>query len=159
MSTHNKCFHGEIKKKISILLNWKSSLSRFIFIIGRKKTITVLWLLLLSRTTWQAKRRPTWPFITHLITRQVWVNWPSGSREEVQYKFSRWQPSWISYQNDFSYFWSASHLHTSNEVSSQLPFWFRICLCWGFTAQSTQWGHVEHGQFTWPHFYWAGFVF
>ena len=21
-------------------------------------------------------------------------------------------------------------------------------LCWGFTAQSTQWGHVEHGQFT-----------
>ena len=24
--------------------------------------------------------------------------------------------------------------------------WF--CLCWGFTAQSTQWGHVERGQFT-----------
>ena len=23
-----------------------------------------------------------------------------------------------------------------------------ICLCWGFTAQSTQWGHVERGQFT-----------
>ena len=23
-----------------------------------------------------------------------------------------------------------------------------ICLCLGFTAQSTQWGHVEHGQFT-----------
>ena len=23
-----------------------------------------------------------------------------------------------------------------------------FCLCWGFTAQSTQWGHVEHGQFT-----------
>ena len=23
-----------------------------------------------------------------------------------------------------------------------------VCLCWGFTAQSTQWGHVEHGQFT-----------
>ena len=22
------------------------------------------------------------------------------------------------------------------------------CLCWCFTAQSTQWGHVEHGQFT-----------
>ena len=22
------------------------------------------------------------------------------------------------------------------------------CLCWGFTAQSTQWGHVERGQFT-----------
>ena len=22
------------------------------------------------------------------------------------------------------------------------------CLCWGLTAQSTQWGYVEHGQFT-----------
>ena len=24
----------------------------------------------------------------------------------------------------------------------------RVCLCWGFTAQSTQWGHVERSQFT-----------
>ena len=23
-----------------------------------------------------------------------------------------------------------------------------LCLCWGFTAKSTQWGHVERGQFT-----------
>ena len=23
-----------------------------------------------------------------------------------------------------------------------------ICLCWGFTAQSTRQGHVERGQFT-----------
>ena len=23
-----------------------------------------------------------------------------------------------------------------------------VCLCWGFMAQSTQWGHVERGQFT-----------
>ena len=23
-----------------------------------------------------------------------------------------------------------------------------VCLCWGFTAQSTQWGHVKRGQFT-----------
>ena len=23
-----------------------------------------------------------------------------------------------------------------------------LFLCWGFTAQSTQWGHVERGQFT-----------
>ena len=23
-----------------------------------------------------------------------------------------------------------------------------VCLSWGFTAQSTQWGHVERGQFT-----------
>ena len=33
-----------------------------------------------------------------------------------------------------------------------------VCLCWGFTAQSTQWGHVEHCQFTKPHVYWAGLV-
>ena len=26
-------------------------------------------------------------------------------------------------------------------------FWF-VCLCWGVTAQSTQCGHVECGQFT-----------
>ena len=25
---------------------------------------------------------------------------------------------------------------------------YSICLCWGFMAQSTQWGHVERGQFT-----------
>ena len=23
-----------------------------------------------------------------------------------------------------------------------------VCLYWGFMAQSTQWGHVKHGQFT-----------
>ena len=32
-----------------------------------------------------------------------------------------------------------------------------VCF-WGFTAQSTQWGHVERGQFTLPHVYWAGLV-
>ena len=30
---------------------------------------------------------------------------------------------------------------------------YPICLFWVFTAQSTQWGHVEHGQL-----YWAGLV-
>ena len=33
-----------------------------------------------------------------------------------------------------------------------------VCLCWGFTAQSTQGDHVEHCQFTYPHAYWAGLV-
>ena len=54
------------------------------------------------------------------------VNWLFGSREELQYRFSRWWPSWISNQKDFSYFWSISHLDISNEVTSQLAFWFRI---------------------------------
>ena len=34
----------------------------------------------------------------------------------------------------------------------------RFCLCWGFTSQSTQWGHVVQYQFTLPDFYWTGFV-
>ena len=33
-----------------------------------------------------------------------------------------------------------------------------FCFCWGFTAQSTQWGHVESNQFTYAHFYWSGLV-
>ena len=44
----------------------------------------------------------------------------------VQYRFSRMRPSRISNQNDFSYFWFTCHLDTSNEVSSQLAFCFRI---------------------------------
>ena len=36
--------------------------------------------------------------------------------KEVHYWFSRWRPSWIFNQNDFSYFWSTSHLNTSNDV-------------------------------------------
>ena len=32
-------------------------------------------------------------------------------------------------------------------------------LCWGVTDESTLWGHVERGQFTYSHFYWAGIVF
>ena len=30
------------------------------------------------------------------------VSWPFGSRAEVQNRFSRWRPSWISDLNDFS---------------------------------------------------------
>ena len=37
---------------------------------------------------------------------------------------------------------SAMKCHT---IRSWIP---PVCLCWGFTAQSTQWGHVESGQFT-----------
>ena len=40
--------------------------------------------------------------------------------------------------------------HFYNEVSSFIQLYINkvLCLCWGFTAQSTQWGHVERGQFT-----------
>ena len=35
------------------------------------------------------------------------------------------QPSWISEQNDFSYFKSTSHPNASYQFSSKLVFWFR----------------------------------
>ena len=53
-------------------------------------------------------RGPRWPCIFHLITRQVWVKWPSVYEKKVQYWFLRWLPSLISSQNDFSLFWSTS---------------------------------------------------
>ena len=43
-------------------------------------------------------------------------------------RFSRWppwQPSWISHQHDFSYFWSTSHPDTSYQIWSQLAFRLR----------------------------------
>ena len=56
------------------------------------------------------------------------VNWPFGSGKEAKNIFSRWlpwRPSWISDQNDFSYFWSASHPDAFYHVWSQLAFGFR----------------------------------
>ena len=56
------------------------------------------------------------------------VNWPFGSGEEAKNRFLRqrpWQSSWISDQNNFSYFWSTSHPDASYQVSRLLVFWFR----------------------------------
>ena len=47
------------------------------------------------------------------------VNWSFGSGEEAK-RFSwwpTWRPSWISDQNDFSYFWSTGHSYASYQVS------------------------------------------
>ena len=55
-------------------------------------------------------------------------NWPLGSGEVVQNRFSRWQswqPSWITDRNNFSYFLLASCPDTSYRVASQLAFRFR----------------------------------
>ena len=65
---------------------------------------------------------PWWPCTAHLITRQVWVNWPFGSREEVQYWFSRWRPSDFQSERFFKLLWSTSRLDTSNEVWVHCPF-------------------------------------
>ena len=50
------------------------------------------------------------------------VNFPFGSGEKVQNRFSRWPPQLqfgISYRNDLSYFLSTSHPGASYQVSSQ----------------------------------------
>ena len=41
-------------------------------------------------------------------------------------KSSIWQPSWISYHIDFSYFCSTNHLNTANEVLSLLAICLKI---------------------------------
>ena len=56
--------------------------------------------------------------ITPILPTKFPVNWYFGSGEEVQNRLPRWQPYLISYQNDFSCFWSASQPNTSNQVSS-----------------------------------------
>ena len=45
--------------------------------------------------------------VTLMLHSKFGVNWPFGSGEEAKNRFSRWppwQPSWISYRHDFSYF-------------------------------------------------------
>ena len=46
---------------------------------------------------------------------KFWASWPFCSGVEAPNRFSR-QPSWISDQKDFSYFWSASCSDTSYQV-------------------------------------------
>ena len=67
---------------------------------------------------------------------------------EVKFDFGNHPKQfWSNYSPLFT--WSIKYRQSSEEF---------VCLCWGFTAQSTQWGHVERGQFTKPHVYWAGLV-
>ena len=42
--------------------------------------------------------------VTLMLPSKFGVNWPFGSGEEAKNRFSRWRPSWISDQHDFSYF-------------------------------------------------------
>ena len=111
--------------------------------------------------------------VTLMLSTKFRVNWPFSSGEEAKNRISSWPRTWISDRDDFSYFWSTSHPDASYQFSNKLALWFRkicekkfedgriwrpswisnpnnlfVCLCWGFTAQSTQWGHVQCGQFT-----------
>ena len=60
--------------------------------------------------------------VTPMLPIKFQVNRPLGSGEEANNRFSRWRPllpSWISDQNDFSYFLSTCHLDASYQVSNE----------------------------------------
>ena len=63
--------------------------------------------------------------VTLMLPTLFKVNKPFGSGEEVKNRFSRWRPSWISNQNEFSYVLSISHADAAYQVSSQLALGFR----------------------------------
>ena len=42
--------------------------------------------------------------VTPMLPTIFQINWSFSSEEEAKNRFSRWQPSWISDQNNFSYF-------------------------------------------------------
>ena len=72
------------------------------------------------------------------------VNWLFGLGEEAKKRFSRWPPwwpSWISDQQDFSYFWSTNHPDTSYQVWSQLAFRLRK---WSEKQDFQDGGHGRH---------------
>ena len=46
------------------------------------------------------------------------------------------------------YYLNKKHTKHESRVVSYIERSSVRCLCWGFTAQSTQLGHVERGQFT-----------
>ena len=53
----------------------------------------------------------------------------------TSYKYYVFAVKWENYQ----------HFVEKAPIQSSGQF---VCLCWGFTAQSTQWSHIERGQFT-----------
>ena len=42
--------------------------------------------------------------VSPMLSSKFGVNWPFVSGVELENRFSRWQPSWISNRHDFSYF-------------------------------------------------------
>ena len=86
---------------------------------------------LLGRPSWTSDRMILAIFylkVTPILRIKFRLNWPSIQEKKFRIVFSRWQlckPLCISDRNDFSFFWSTSHLDDSYQVSSQLAFRFR----------------------------------
>ena len=112
------------------LANSLASLGRSLAALGRTPRIITLQSIF---ETWQAcinykhegqdgRVSLTW------LPDKFRVGWSFGSREEVQYRFSRWRLSWVSSQNNFRYFFlSTSHL------DKWLPMKFRVN--WPFCSE------------------------
>ena len=62
--------------------------------------------------------------VTPMFQTKFQVNQPFSSGEEAKYRFSRWRPSWISDQNDFSYFFYL-------QVTLMLPTKFQVIWTFG----------------------------
>ena len=59
-----------------------------------------------------------------MILTKFQVNWPIGSGEEGENRFSRWPPSWISDCNNLSHFvYSTRPLYASTQVRANWPFY------------------------------------
>ena len=59
--------------------------------------------------------------VTLIFHTKFGVNWPFGSWEEAQNRFSRWRPSWISDGSNFSYFCSISSRYFLPSFESDGP--------------------------------------
>ena len=62
--------------------------------------------------------------------------WAAFNHEEMKSEAKKNEEEWFT-ENSLN--WVCHMIHI---------LFVLICLCCGFTAQSTQWGHVERGQFT-----------
>ena len=130
---------------------WRSSFLKVFTIYGRgghlgQRTVTILAIF----------HSPTLRRL-HMKFEQ---NWLSGFRGEVIWKC--WRTDRRRTKSDHnSSSWAELRWAKKHPPYLELYIWtssLYVSLCCGFTAQSFQWGHVEHGQFTWLHFYLAGLV-
>ena len=62
------------------------------------------------------------------------------SKVLINCEYASWYgPLQFTWQWAFSHIVFPTHKHMNHNIRKF------VCLCWGFTAQSTQWGHVERG--------------
>ena len=73
--------------------------------------------------------------------------WEALATRNLHANLSNWKGSKVIRLRSF-FLLSRSLVKSRSQVKLFFFLYEFVCLCWGFTAQSTQWGHVERGQFT-----------